>query len=58
MPQPAKVVILYEQLGEEAVNEIAAWLGQVYDAKAEMEALRRDVKEVLCQVRATKLKLS
>ncbi len=58
MPQPAKVGILYEQLGEEAVNAIAAWLDQVYDARAEMDALRRDVKEVLGEVRAIKLKLS
>ena len=57
MPQLVKVGVLYERLGEDAVNEIAAWLDQVYDAKAEMEALRRDVKEVLREVRAIHLKL-
>ena len=34
MPQLAKVGVLYERLGEDAVNEIAAWLDQVYDADA------------------------
>lgn len=57
MPQFARVGVLYERLGEEAVNELAAWLDQVYDAKAEMDALRRDVNEVLREVRAIQLKL-
>ncbi len=52
MPQLAKVGALYERLGEEAVNEIAAWLEQVYDARSEMDELRRDVKEVLREVQA------
>ncbi len=52
MPQLAKVGALYERLGEEAVNEIAAWLNQVYDARAEMDGLRRDMREVLREVRA------
>lgn len=30
MPQLVKVGVLYERLGEEAVNEFAAWLDQVY----------------------------
>jgi hypothetical protein len=57
MPQLAKVGALYERLGEDAVNEIAAWLDQVYDAKAEMEMLRREVREVLREVRAIGLEL-
>ena len=57
IPQLVKVGVLYERLGEDAVNEIAAWLDQVYDAKAEMDALRRDVQEVLREVRAIHLKL-
>lgn len=57
MPRFARVGVLYERLGEEAVNELAAWLDQVYDAKAEMDALRRDVNEVLREVRAIQLKL-
>ena len=57
MPQLVKVGALYERLGEEAVNEIAAWLDQMYDAKAELDALRRDVKEVLREVQAIQLKL-
>jgi len=58
MPQLVKVGALYERLGEEAVNEIAAWLDAVYDAKAEMDTLRRDVKEVLREVRAIQRELS
>jgi hypothetical protein len=58
MPQLAKVGVLYERLGEDAVNEIAAWLDQVYDAKVEMDALRRDVTEVLREVRMIRLELS
>ncbi len=57
MPQLVKVGALYERLGEEAVNEIAVWVDQMYDAKAEMDALRRDVNEVLREVQAIQLKL-
>jgi hypothetical protein len=58
MPQLVKVGALYERLGEEAVNEIAAWLDQVYDEKAELDALRRDVKEVLREVQEIRCKLN
>jgi hypothetical protein len=58
MPQLVNVGLLYDRLGEDAVNEIAGWLDQVYDAKAEMETLRRDVKEVLREVRAMRLEYS
>ncbi len=40
-PRLVNVGALYERLGEDAVNAIAAWLDQVYDAKAERDALRR-----------------
>jgi hypothetical protein len=52
-----KVGALYERLGEEAVDEIAAWFEEVYEAKVEMDALRRDVKEVLREVHAMRLEL-
>lgn len=43
----ARTGSLYRSLGEEAVNELTDWLNQVYDAKQEMERLRRDVREIL-----------
>ena len=38
----------------EAVDEIAEWLDQVYDATREIEELRRDVREILSRLSRTK----
>jgi hypothetical protein len=37
----------------EAVDEIAEWLDQVYDAKRGIEELRRDVREILSRLSKT-----
>ena len=58
MPPWVKVGRLYERIGEDAVNELAAWLDQVYEAQREMDDLRRDVAETLREVRALRLTLA
>lgn len=42
---------LSERLGDEAIGELVAWMNQVYDAKREMDALRRDMRDLLSEVR-------
>ena len=57
MPRLVKVGLLYARFGEDVVNELAEWLDQVYDARREMEDLRRDVKQILQEIRAVHLKV-
>ena len=58
MPYTARVGHLYRVLGKDGVAEIAAWMNQVYDAKREMDNLRRDVREILSEVRALRVILA
>jgi len=37
---------LYKVLGEKGVNEIQAWLDQVYDHKKEMDNLKFELKMI------------
>jgi hypothetical protein len=37
---------LYKVLGEECVDEIQAWLDQVYDSRREMENLKIELKMI------------
>ena len=50
-----KTAKLSERLGDEAVDELVNWMNQVYDAKKEMDTLRREVREVLQEVREMRL---
>ena len=43
---------LYRVLGEEGVNEIQAWLDQVYDHKKEMDNLKIELKMIRDELKA------
>ncbi len=43
---------LYKVLGEEGVDEIQAWLDQVYDSRREMENLKIELKMIRDELRA------
>jgi hypothetical protein len=37
---------VYDKLGDEGVEALVAYLNEVYDLRADLDALRRDVKRV------------
>ena len=49
---------LSERLGDEAIGELVAWMNQVYDAKREMDALRRDMRDLLNEVREVRRRIT
>ena len=45
----------YEKLGHDVADELVAWLKQVYHEKRETDLLRRQVEEILREVRELRL---
>jgi hypothetical protein len=47
----------YEKFGHDGVDELVKWLNQVYDEKRDLDFIRRQLDEVLRELRDLKLQL-
>jgi len=47
----------YERFGQDGVDELVKWLNQVYDEKREMDLIRRQLDDVLRELRELKIQL-
>ncbi len=48
---------VYDKLGHELVGELVNYLNQLYDVRADVDALRRDVKHLTDDVNALTLRV-
>ena len=48
---------VYDKLGDETVAELADYLNQIYDRRAEMDGLRRDLRALTYHVHALTLQV-
>ena len=48
---------VYDKLGDEAVGELVDYLNRVYDQRAEMDGLRRDLKALTNDLHALTLRV-
>jgi len=48
---------VYDNLGDETVAELADYLNQIYDRRAEMDGLRRDLKALTHDVHTLTLRV-